>query len=171
MKKIIIAGFAGIGKTFLAKKYKNVVDLESSRFVYDYTDIPHADYEKLKGTKNRTLNKNFPENYIKAIKESEKKYDVICIWLKLEMLPLYEKNKIDYTICYPSEKAFEKYKNLYIQRGNNNGWIQHALEAYPKYVAALKDNKHPKIILEENENLEEYLLKNGYKLIKDEEMI
>ena len=166
MKKIIIAGFAGVGKTSLAKKYKNVVDLESSRYVYDYSSFSAEEYEKLKGTKNRIPNKNFPDNYIDAIRDSIQKYDVILIWLKLEMLPLYEKNDVDYIICYPSKNAFKNYIGLYRNRGNNDDWIKSVCEAYPKYVKALKDNKHQKIILKENETLETYLLRIGCKLLK-----
>ncbi len=163
-KKLIIAGFAGIGKTYLANKYKNVIDLESSKFVYDYSNISIRDYEKLKGTKERALNKEFPQNYIDAIKDSVKKYDVVLIWLKLEMLPLYEENSIDYIICYPSEEAFKLYKDRYVQRGNNEEWIAHVIKAHKKYINALKDNSHPKIILEKDETLESYLLKKGYAL-------
>lgn len=38
-KGIIIAGFATCGKSFLGKKYDNVVDLESSNYKYNNTNI------------------------------------------------------------------------------------------------------------------------------------
>ena len=34
MNGILIAGFGAIGKTTVAKKYKNLLDLESSNFKY-----------------------------------------------------------------------------------------------------------------------------------------
>ena len=37
-KPLIISGFGGVGKTTLAKKYKNVIDLESSNYQYIVTE-------------------------------------------------------------------------------------------------------------------------------------
>lgn len=38
-KGIIIAGFATCGKSVLGKKYSNVIDLESSSYKYNNTNI------------------------------------------------------------------------------------------------------------------------------------
>ena len=48
-KPLIIAGFAGIGKTTLAKKYKNVIDLESSIYKWDNTGFEDVPVEQRKG--------------------------------------------------------------------------------------------------------------------------
>ena len=67
MKKgIIIAAFATCGKTYLGKKYKNVIDLESSSYKYDNTEIINIPPEERKGTIRRK-NPNWPNNYYNAI--------------------------------------------------------------------------------------------------------
>ena len=77
MKKgIVIAGFSGIGKTTLAKKYKNVIDLDSAEFVYNDSNMLHIPFEKRKGEK-RNPNINWPNNYINAIKEAIHQYDLV----------------------------------------------------------------------------------------------
>lgn len=50
---IIVVGFATVGKTTLSKKYKNVIDLESSPYRWDYSNIGNIPIEKRKGLKNR----------------------------------------------------------------------------------------------------------------------
>ena len=64
-KPIIIAGFAGIGKTTLAKKYKNVIDLESSLYKYDNIGLEGIPVEQRKGT-IRNPNKDWPRKLYKC---------------------------------------------------------------------------------------------------------
>ena len=61
----IISAFPGIGKTTLAKEHHSVIDLESSN--YKWLDIDsNLPIEQRKGM-SKTLNPNFPENYIRDI--------------------------------------------------------------------------------------------------------
>ena len=55
------------------KKYKNVIDIESSLYKWDYSEVANSNLEKLKGMENRKRNSNFPKNYIEAIKKSQNK--------------------------------------------------------------------------------------------------
>lgn len=78
---IIISGFATCGKSILGKKYKNVIDLESSPF----KNIMRTDLsvEEQKGTK-RDTNPLWPQNYYDAIRDAVKKYDIVLVQLKPE---------------------------------------------------------------------------------------
>lgn len=78
-KGIVIVGFAGIGKTTLVKKYKNVIDIESSPYKWNYSEVANSNLEKLKGMENRKINSNFPKNYIEAIKKAKTKYDIVLV--------------------------------------------------------------------------------------------
>ena len=62
---IIIAGFATCGKSVLGRKYKNVIELESSSYRHKIFDTDLT-VEQRKGTK-REINDEWPQNYYKAI--------------------------------------------------------------------------------------------------------
>ena len=165
MKKgIVIAGFAGIGKTTLAKKYCNVIDIESSPYKYDYSQVDKSDYEKIKGLKTEKLNDEFPQNYINAIVDAQSKYDVVLVWLHPEILDEYDKNNIDYTLCFPTIEAFTNYRNNLIKRGNDSGFVDKLVKLYPKRYQQFKQSSHKQIELKEGEMLEDVLINLGYDL-------
>lgn len=79
---IIIAGFTTCGKSVLGRKYRNVIELESSSYKHKIFDTDLT-VEQRKGTK-REINDEWPQNYYKAIDEACKKYDVVLVQLKPE---------------------------------------------------------------------------------------
>ena len=115
-KGIIIAAFATCGKSVLGKKYKNVIDLESSPF----KNIMRTDLcvEKQKGTK-REENPLWPQNYYDAIMDAVKKYDIVLVQLKPEHFDYFDKNNIKYSIAYPNINNWEEVEKRCIERGNN----------------------------------------------------
>ena len=164
---MIIAGWAGIGKTTLAKKYKNVIDIESSPYKWDYSGLTPSDYEKMKGRKDRVSNKNYPINYINAIKDAETKYDVVCVWCHpYNAFPYYEQYGIDYVICYPSKEAIVDYEKRMRDRGNSEEFIAGVMNSFEKRWVEFSNNPHEKIILDKGETLESRLIKMGVKLIE-----
>lgn len=166
-KGIVIASFAGVGKTTLAKKYKNVIDIESSPYKWDYKEWDITDLEKLKGMKDRKKNLEFPQNYINEIKMAQIKYDIVLVWIHPEeILPYYDINNIDYYLCFPTKDALKEYKNRYINRGNNKDYINKILNNYDLRYAQFKANPHKHIELSLGETLESALIKMGIDLIK-----
>lgn len=164
---IIISGFGGVGKTELAKRYKNVIDLESSPYKYIYTNVEKTDYEKLKGKENRTINKNYPLNYINAIKDAVKKYDIVCVrYNGDEEVDFYDTYGLDYMVCYPTKKAYRKYIKRFINRGNSMEWINKNKKYYEVAYKRCKNFKGKKILLHDDETLEDALIKRKYNLIK-----
>lgn len=166
MKGVIISGFGGVGKTVLAKKYKNVIDLESSPYKYDYSQEKCSNYEKLKGKDGRVLNKNYPANYIATIKDAVKKYDIVCVrYNGDEPIDFYDIYELDYIVCYPTKSAYKKYVKRFIQRGNSKEWIEKNKKYFEAAYERCKNFKGKKILLHDDETLEDALLKRNYKLI------
>lgn len=169
-KGLVIAGFPGIGKSVLGSKYLNVKDLESSDFYYDNTGFEDIPVEARKGME-RPINKDWPLNYVNAIKEAQKKYDIIFVWIDADKaLPVYNQNNIPYTVCYPSKEALdEEYiKERIIGRGNSEkfaGRVRKVADDYESRVKRYNENAQGNIILKKDETLESYLLENNYTLL------
>ena len=163
-KGIIIAGFSGIGKTFLGNKYKNVLDLDSAKFVYDDSEILHIPFEQRKG-EPRKPNSNWPQNYIDTIKEATIKYDIVLVWDRQDIIKEYIKNDIEFTLCYPEKGDLEKYIERFRNRGNTEKYIKMKIKQYDEKMDMFKNLNVPKVILKNNKTLEEYLIEKEYKLI------
>ena len=157
MKKgIVIAGFAGIGKSMLASKYKNVVDLEIMEFKWDYKE-KIADIEKKKGNSNKTRKEEWPENYIDAIQNATTNYDITLISTDDEILNELEKKEIEYILCYPTLECKNEYLDRYRKRGNTEAFIQRVAETFEDLIKGLQKYKAKKIVLKNNETLESKL--------------
>ncbi|MEI3508040.1 MAG: hypothetical protein V8R01_02755 [Bacilli bacterium] len=164
-QEIVIAGFAGIGKTTLAKNIKMLLNLESSNYRWDNSKIMDIPVEQRKGT-IRNSNPNWPLNYINAIEEAIEKYDIVLVWIKPEVLEIYEKNNIPYVLCYSFKKALPEYEQRFIKRGNNKEYIRRVIDTYDERFEQFENYQADKIVLEEKETLEDYLVKNNYPLEK-----
>lgn len=165
MLGVVIAGFSGVGKTTLGNKYKNVIDLDSAEYVYDDSEILHLDFEARKGM-DRKPNPNWPENYINKIKEEISNYDFILVWDRLDALEEYEKNNINFWLCYPDRNSLEIYKTRYKNRGNTELYIEKKIKQYYQNIEFFESLNVKKIVLKEDETLEDYLVKNNFKLVK-----
>ena len=110
-KGIIVAGFGAIGKTTLHEKYKDVIDMESGMNQWDTVGFEDIPYEKRKGTTDRKKNKEWPQNYFKAILEAQEKYKIVLTSMHWDLLNFFESNNIEYYLAFPSldsEKVLEK---------------------------------------------------------------
>lgn len=163
---LIIAGFAGIGKTTLAKKYKNVIDIESTNFKWDNSLYENLPTEARKGLK-RPQNKNWPINYIEEIKNQSKNYDILLVWIHPDTLDIYDRENINYTLCFPTKESLPYYKARYENRGNNIDYINKVIGNYDIQFDEFNSRPNKKIILNGNETLEDYLIRNNFLLIKN----
>lgn len=164
MLGIVIAGFSGVGKTTLSKKYKNVIDLDSAEFVYDDSEIMHIDFEARKGM-DRKPNPNWPQNYINAIKNAMNNYDFVLVWDRPDALEEYKKNNIKFWFCYPEKSALSIYKNRYLNRGNTKMYVEKKINQYNENIDLYEKLDNKKIILKGNETLEDYLIQNKFHLV------
>ena len=163
MSAKVFSVFARLGKTYVGKKYPNVLDLQSSPCRYDYTNVRKEDYEKIKEKPNRKVNSNWPNNFIDAIKEASNKYDIILVSSSPDIRELLEQNDIDYTFILPSKDSREILLERYKKRENGKELINLVMGYFDTWSYKKEDYNCPLVILDKDKYLEDYL--------KDEKLI
>ena len=159
-KGIVIAGFGAIGKTYLSKKYANVIDMESGFFKHINIGFEHIDVEKRKGTSIRPENPDWPSNYYNAILNARKHYDIILTSMHWDLLKFYEEIQIPYYIAFPEQNLEDEYAKRCYSRGNNEIFTEHMIKNIKLWNERLKNYKPLKILyLKSNEFLEDKLKK------------
>ena len=74
---------------------------------------------------------------------------------------------IRYSIAYPNINNWKEVEKKCIERGNNDAFIKRLKEVFiPYYEDSIRRNYDKLYILNDSENLEEILIKNGLSLIK-----
>ena len=167
MKKgIVVYGFAGVGKTYICNKYKNACDLEEESYRYLNVDVKNI--EKNKGV-IKEENKEFPNNYFKALKQAIKKYDYVFV--TYNAIKFCQDKGIDYLLFFPNIKLKENYLNRYSNRQNSDNFINNLSENFEAFInKEKKDSYAEKIItLKKDEFLEDVFKRLG--LIKNNKLL
>ena len=164
---IIIAGFTALGKTTLAQKYDNIIDLESSLYQWKHKKkMTLEEIETNKGKKERIPNDKFPENYIKAILDARKKYDIVLTSMHWKLLEYFNKNNISFYLAYPKLDSGDVLKQRCIDRGNTEEWAQAIKDKVNLWYPRIREYNIKNIIfIDKNECLEDALIKMN--LIKE----
>ena len=151
---IFIHAFTATGKSSLAKKYTNVIDMEST--LYKYLNSFEED-EVSKGTE-RELNKEWPDNYFKALDSVKDKYDYILISDEI-CDDFLHKNNYEYWWVYPNRELKDEYLKRCRDRGNNEEFIYWYSKLWDEWIDKCERDKFAKkhIELKSNQYLEDVL--------------
>ncbi len=169
MKKgIIMAAFAGLGKSYVGSKYKNVLDLESTYFKWK-TDaaIDGLGVEERKGVAGRVLNEAWPQNYIEEILKQKENYDIVLIQLSHERLKneqifdYFEVNNIEFYVARPNLTGWKFIEQRMRDRGNNEEFISQCRDNFNIFIEEFSKPKYNQVVVEDGEFLEDALKKNG----------
>lgn len=115
----VISLFAGLGKSTVGEKYPNVRDLKSFTYRCDYSNIRNGDYEKMKCVKERVPNPDWPNNYLKTLKNAIEKYDLVLVPSNLDIRNLLMENDIPFLFILPSLDSRDLLLKRYQSRGNS----------------------------------------------------
>ena len=103
----IYSVFPACGKTWLYEHQEDydlkILDSDSSQFSWIYTNIDENG-NTIRGVR-KVRNPDFPNNYIKYIKENMGKYDCIFVSSHASVRESLDKEDIDFIIVYPESSC------------------------------------------------------------------
>lgn len=122
MDTYVISAFPGCGKTVA------------------YFDL--KDTIKVKDSDSSTFDKSeFPENYIKSIKEDIGKYDIIFVSSHKEVRDALEKEKIPYILFFPSYSRRSEFMENYVRRRTSPELIKKIDANFDKWIHDIEEEE------------------------------
>lgn len=141
----VISGFPAVGKSYLYNNNKGlkVLDSDSRKFSWESEGVRHPD---------------FPNNYIRHIKRNLGVVDVIFVSSHKVVREALENNGIDYTIVYPNISLKGEYISRYINRGNDDNFIEFLNDNWEEFITDIENERFPvKVELQEGQYMKDVL--------------
>lgn len=164
MNTKIYSVFPACGKTWLYEHQEDynlkILDSDSSQFSWIYVNSDGCEDSK-ENAIGRFRNPDFPNNYIKHVKDNLGKYDCIFVSSHASVREALDKEGIDFTIVYPeSDCKAEWVGRCYIREQNDesgcgaeviyNNWEQWISECFETGI------DHDEIVLKPREHFSDY---------------
>lgn len=127
MRKLVISGFPGVGKSWLFGNPNGltVADSDSSNFSWANAA------EKIR-------HPEWPSNYIQHIREKRDETDIIFVSTHKEVRDAMVVAAIPFILVYPSPDMKEEYIKRYVDRGNAPGFVHLLEQNYETWIAELQ---------------------------------
>ena len=144
---MIVAAFAGTGKSTLAAKYPDrIADFVCMPYKY-YLDPESDSGEAEKASFENVMREDWPCNYVEAIKVALGEYETILIPSDTGVLKLLEAEGLLYTLCYPERAAKDEYEKRFIVRGNSENFLSIFIGGWNRFMDALERDAYGKHIV------------------------
>ncbi len=158
---MIIAAYAGSGKTTFAQKHSDIcaeiTSMSYARILSGTNAQDGKEIEREKAAEYHVNNPLYPYNMIEDVLELEKTHKYIVIPSdNLVVNILQKKYGRSVILCYPDENLEEEYRKRYINRGNTEDFCQIFADNMNILLKKLTDNQDAyHIVLKSGEYLED----------------
>jgi hypothetical protein len=153
---MIIAAFAGVGKTYFCNRVQGAKDLVVMPYKYILPETGGSDIEgeKMKADFSLEMNPGFPDNYIEALLKNADIFEYLLIPSDWRVLAGLRHYKVPYILCYPEPGAKDEYRKRYLQRGNSEDFMDIFIGMWDRFISDLQKDTYGKhIVLTEQEYL------------------
>jgi hypothetical protein len=142
-KTKVISGFPGVGKSHFHKNNPDLIILDSDSSSFSWVE---------KGVRNP----DFPNNYIRHIKENLGKVNVILLSSHKQVRDALRENDIGYTMVYPDKSLKHEYLSRYKGRGSDENFLGMIDKNWDGFIDELETEEYPiKITLKEGQYLQD----------------
>jgi hypothetical protein len=142
----VISAFPGTGKSYLANKHDDVLDLDSHNYTSGHTPD------------GKVRNPDFPSNYISAIEGQLGKWSILLVSPHAEVIKGLSEKDIEITLVYPDRKLKSEYIERFRKRGSSEAFIS-PLDSYwddfLDQLEQLEDCRH--VVLKQGQYLSDVL--------------
>ena len=142
---MIIAAYAGAGKSTFAKKVEGAVDLPIMpyKWILPPTEKDSAELEAEKGALHRLRDPRFPENYLAEILRAERECRFVLIPTDCEVIRRlcgdYGRKVL---LCYPEDSCREEYRARFLARGNSETFLNLFVDNWDCFLAPVREYRH-----------------------------
>ena len=156
---MIIAAYAGCGKTTFANEVWDSIDMVVVPYKYDVNSEPcSADVEKNKASYGYDMNRNWPRNYISAVITAYHRYRYVLVPTSAPVLLELRRFRLPYILCYPDRTLKEEYRQRYKERGNSKEFESIFIDGWDGFIDSFEADTYGKrIILQSGEYLKDRL--------------
>lgn len=138
---MIIAAYAGTGKSTFAARFSNAADVVSMPRSWILPPIaPEGETELEKGKLDRLRDPLYPENYIIDILRAEQEYDYVLIPTTMQVIPkLREEYGRKVVLCYPADELKEEYRERFAARGNGEDFLDLFIGTWDSFLEPVRE--------------------------------
>lgn len=138
MKTKVISAFPGTGKSYFSNQLgqrDKIIDLDTYEFTNGYDE------------RGEFRNRDFPNNYILAIKEYLGKADILFVGCQPEVLDILRSEGIPFTLIYPKRELKNHYVSRYLERQSPQSFIDLLSNNWDRFLNLLEGQKDCEIIV------------------------
>jgi len=133
---IIISAFPACGKSYMFNNYNDkpftMLDSDSSNFSW---------IKDSEGNNTKERNPEFPENYIKHIKDNIGKVDVIFVSSHDIVRKALNDNKINFFMVYPDRNMKKEWIRRFRERDNNEIFIKFIYDNWDSFIDEIENEE------------------------------
>lgn len=137
---MIIAGFAGTGKSTFAARVENATDLTSMPFSRILPTVKSGEPEAEKAAPWLLNDPLYPDNYVAAVLRAERAYDYVIIptseWVIYRLQKEYGRKIV---VCCPTDECKEEYRRRFVDRGNTQEFIKVFIDGWERILSDVRD--------------------------------